>query len=335
MTLPPAPVDQTSPNAAPEPPPVVRAPAGRSWLRIVAVTSLVLACIGAVLSALPDGAWPTLVVFALAAPLAVVALLLKSQRGTMFAVIAFTMSVFGCFVATGTLLSSHWQEPLTAHEAQQMREELFPSSADSAVPDESPETLPPLQPASPPLLTFADSGFGRDPATGEWWYVMVVDNADTRHTHVDTPITAVAIGADRTPLQTELLNVSFSPGRTVVAGFFTGVRDSDVVSIDSVIRSPLFSIAGSTTQLLEVKNVTETIDSAGIATVNGEVTNVTTSSLDAVVMTAVAYDADGTIFGFAKAEVDPLAAGETRTIDVRFAHALPAGATFEVFAQDD
>ncbi|MBM7469054.1 hypothetical protein JOD62_001602 [Microbacterium keratanolyticum] len=335
MTRPPLLSDQISADAAvPESSPVGRS-APRRLHKHLAVAAFVGAWIGAVFAIVPGSAWLSLVVFALTLPLSLVAMRKKAQGGTAFGVAAMAISILGCAVAITLLLGTLQPDPLTELEAQQLREELLSPPGKDAAPERSPKKLPPLQPASPPLLTFAEAGFGRDPLTGEWWYAFIVENGDVGQTHVDTPITAVALGADQAPLQSELLSLSFEPGRTVVAGFFTDVRDSDVVSIDSVISTPPFSVSGPGTQLLAVGNVSETIDSQGIAAVKGDVTNLTDSPLEHVAVTAVAYDTDGTILGFARVGLEALTANETRAIEARFAHALPTGATFEVFAQQE
>lgn len=326
MTIPAPATESLRPDVpAPAPPGPRRPP------RPLTIITFALTLAGLTLLALPDGAWPALGVLILATVAGVITLVSRSERSQALAVLAASLATAGVLGAALVLLAQATLFPLLEQAAYAARDRapLLEPSADAlpSYPDDDAAS------ATEPFA-IDQTAFGADPAVpGQWWYVVVVENADSTRVFPDLAFTITAVSSDGSVLDTKVHLRSIEPHRTVVSGTLSvGPYKVDALQVD--MTPPSFTLSGSNLVLFESQGVTSTVDVNGLTTVTGEAVNVFTDAIDDATVTVVAYDSTGVATGVAAVPIGTVPEGAAVPFAVKLPMPVPADATFEVFVQE-
>lgn len=325
MTIP-APATESVRPDVPAPAP----PGPRRHPRPLTIVTFALTLAGLTLLLLPGGAWPALGVLILATVAGVITLASRSERSQALAVLAASLATAGVLGAALVLLAQATIFPLLEQAAYAARDKapLLEPSADAlpSYPDDDAAS------ATEPFA-IDQTAFGADPAVpGQWWYVVVIDNADPTHVFAGVSFTITAVSPDESVLDTQVHTRSIEPHRTVVTGTLSA-GPSEVGALKVDMSPSSFTLSGSNLVLFESQEVTSTLDADGLTTVTGEAVNVFTSDIDDATVTVVAYDSTGTAMGVASVPLGTVAEGAVVPFAVKFPMPVPTDATFEVFVQ--
>lgn len=168
----------------------------RRRTRLLTIITFTLTLVGLTLLATPGAAWPALIVLTPAAAVGVIALVRRAEGGRAVAVVAASLATAGVVGAVLVLLVQAGVFPVFEKE---VLEPAATASDKTPLLVPSPNALPTQPGDDAPItepFTIDQTAFGADPTVpGQWWYVVVIENADATQVFTDVSFTITAVSS--------------------------------------------------------------------------------------------------------------------------------------------